>query len=105
MNDEIEKTTELTSIERFRSAISRAKNSANNIMEKALEDKALLEEIEIDLEELAEEMKGKETELLGTDGESPIVDEVEEEAIEYRIDDNPNSPTYNQQILHASTLD
>jgi len=77
-----------TSTERCKRFLKQAKKSASAIMEKALEDKALLEEIEIDLEELAEDMEGKETELLG--GEK--VDETEPQT---KLDTDPNSPHYN----------
>ena len=92
MEEQNEQVVE-TSTERCKRFLKQAKKSANAIMEKALEDKALLEEIEIDLEELAEEMQGKETELLG--GEK--VEDAQEEVLT-RIDPDPNSPTYNQEI-------
>ena len=79
-----------TSTERCKRFLKKAKKSASVIMEKALEDKALLEEIEIDLEELAEEMEGKETELLG--GEKV---DGEESSPEMALVTDTNSPHYN----------
>tara|TARA_R110001632_G_scaffold227155_1_gene361436 strand:+ start:1318 stop:1623 length:306 start_codon:yes stop_codon:yes gene_type:complete len=86
-----------TSTERCKRFLKQARKSAEAIMEKALEDKALLEEIEVDLEELAEDMEGKETELLG--GEKVEDESTDSNAhTQTRIDPDPNSPTYNQQI-------
>tara|TARA_R110001599_G_scaffold2627_6_gene14245 strand:- start:12436 stop:12726 length:291 start_codon:yes stop_codon:yes gene_type:complete len=79
-----------TSTERCKRFLKQARKSADAIMEKALEDKALLEEIEVDLEELAEDMEGKETELLG--GEKVDTEEAEPEMA---LVTDPNSPHYN----------
>ena len=79
-----------TSSERCKRFLKQARKSAEAIMEKALEDKALLEEIEVDLEELAEEMEGKETELLG--GEKVDAEESEHEMA---LVTDPSSPHYN----------
>ena len=79
-----------TSTERCKRFLKQARKSAEAIMEKALEDKALLEEIEVDLEELAEDMEGKETELLG--GEKVDTEEAEPEMA---LVTDPNSPHYN----------
>lgn len=83
-----------TSTERCKRFLKQARKSAEAIMEKALEDKALLEEIEVDLEELAEDMEGKETELLG--GEK-VEDATTEESteVEMALITDPNSPHYN----------
>ena len=79
-----------TSTERCRRFLKQARKSAEAIMEKALEDKAILEEIELDLEELAENMQGKETDLLG--GEKVDVEETEPQMV---LVTDPNSPHYN----------
>jgi hypothetical protein len=79
-----------TSTERCRRFLKQARKSAEAIMEKALEDKAILEEIELDLEELAENMQGKETDLLG--GEKVDVEETEPQMV---LVTDPNSPYYN----------
>ena len=83
-----------TSTERCKRFLKQARKSAEAIMEKALEDKALLEEIEVDLEEFAEEMEGKETELFG--GEK-VEDATTEESteVEMALVTDPNSPHYN----------
>ena len=79
-----------TSTERCKRFLKQARKSAEAIMEKALEDKALLEEIEVDLEELAENMEGKETELLG--GEKVDTEGAEPEMA---LVTDPNNPHYN----------
>ena len=92
MNEETE--TELPVFERLKANIERAKSSANRIMNKALEDRALIEEMDMEIQDIADELESKETELLG--GEK--VDETENAEVEMRIDPDPNSPTYNTMI-------
>jgi tRNA G37 N-methylase Trm5 len=92
MNEETEK--ELSVFERLKANIERAKGSADRIMNKALEDRALIEEMDMELQDIADELENKETELLG--GEK--VDETENAEVEMRMDVDPNSPTYNTMI-------
>jgi len=92
MNEEIE-NKETPVFERLKANIERAKGSANRIMNKALEDRALIEEMDMELQDIADELESKETELLG--GEK--VEDAQEEVLT-RIDPDPNSPTYNQEI-------
>tara|TARA_R110000868_G_scaffold112527_2_gene302989 strand:- start:18770 stop:19048 length:279 start_codon:yes stop_codon:yes gene_type:complete len=82
--------TEPTAYEKFQANIQRAKESAERITNKALEDRSLIEEMDLELEELASELEGKESKLFGTQ------EEIEE--VETRLDEDPNSPTYNQHI-------
>jgi hypothetical protein len=86
---EIDNQEEKTNFEKFQANIQRAKASAEKITNKALEDRGLIEEMDLELEELANDLEGKESELFGTQKEIEI---------ETRLDDNPNSPTFNQQI-------
>ena len=88
---------EVTAYDRMKENISRAKESASRIMTKALEDRSLIEEMDVELQDIADELENKETELLG--GEK-VEDETTEESteVEMRMDTNPASPTYNTMI-------
>lgn len=85
----------LSTYERMQANITKAKASAERIMTKALEDRSLIEEMDIGLEELANDLEGKESELFGTQKE---VEEVIEEEVLTKLDENPHSPTHGQQI-------
>ena len=82
--------TELTAFEKFQVNIKKAKDSAERITTKALEDRSLIEEMDFELEELTNDLESKESKLFGTQ------EEIEE--IVTRLDEDPNSPTYNQHI-------
>ena len=82
---------EVTAYDRMKENISRAKESANRIMTKALEDRSLIEEMDMELQDIADELENKETELLG--GEK--VEDIQEENI---LDETIGSPTYGQMI-------
>ena len=87
---EIDNQTELTTYEKFQANIQRAKDSAEKITNKALEDRSLIEEMDLELEELANDLEGKESKLFGTPEEIETPAQV--------MDTDPNSPTYNQMI-------
>ena len=90
-----EEQVQPTAYERMQANITKAKASAERIMTKALEDRSLIEEMDIGLEELANDLEGKESELFGTQKE--VEEEVEEEVLT-KLDENPHSPTHGQQI-------
>ena len=96
---------ELTSYEKFQMNMKKAKESVHNITNKALDNKILIEDMDLELEELVIELKGKETELFGTQKEiqEEVLVEAEQEIQqeiqhETKLDENPHSPTYGQQI-------
>ena len=82
---------EPTAYERMQANINKAKASVERITNKALEDRSLIENMDLDLEELVSDLEGKESELFG----SPK--EIEEE-VEQVLDTDPNSLTFQQMI-------
>ena len=89
---EIDKPKDLIAEKLFKT-IARIQEKADSILEVALERAILIEEMDKKLEEIADEMETKETELLGTLKE---MDNPKEE--EQILDQDPHSPTFQQMI-------
>lgn len=94
--NEHEAEVKMTAYEKFQVNIKKAKASAEKITNKALEDRSLIEEMDLELEELASDLEGQESKLFGTQ------DEIESEAVEQILDENPHSSTF-QQMIDAPT--
>ena len=102
----IEEQIAVIGMERFQRLLDRTKSSAERIkvssekaMDKALADRDLMEDMNLEfesltdgLEELANDLEGKESELFGTQKE------VEEEEPQKVLDTDPNSHTFQQMI-------
>jgi ribosomal protein L22 len=76
--------------EKLKASVEKLRLVVEVVADKALERAILIEETTKELDALALEIEGRETELLG--GEK-VEDETEE--VEMRIDPDPASPTYN----------
>ena len=81
---------EPTAYERMQANINKAKASVERITNKALEDRSLIENMDLDLEELVSDLEGKESELFGSPKEIEEVEQV--------MDTNPHSPTFQSMI-------
>jgi len=87
--------------EKLKASVEKLRLVVEVVADKALERAILIEETTKELDALALEIEGRETELLGTDSTNEENSEVEgmsEEEVQMVIDTNPQSPTYNQQI-------
>ena len=79
--------------EKLKASVEKLRLVVEVVADKALERAILIEETTKELDALALEIEGRETELLG--GEKVEVSTEESEEVEMRMDTNPNSPTYN----------
>ena len=105
-----ENKTEDTVTERLKASIDKLRLIVDVVADKALERAIIIEETTKELDAMALEIEGRETELLGGEkveeeiegretellGGEKVEEEIEEVLTE--IDNNPHSPTFNQEI-------